>query len=203
MTARSSRAKPATPDERRRQIFDASVALFATQGYRAVSVADITEKIGVSQGTFYTYFRNKREVLDAILTQVHEQCLAALTTTTTPTDRSGFRQQLHDQALNLADYATSNAALVSIALFYSVGVDDQAREDGLQIFVDLARPVARELTHGVDKGWVRPELDVDFLAQAIIGAVVNACFPTLVGDQPVEPATVAASLLALLDHNRH
>jgi len=50
-------------------IFDAALALFSTQGFRATSVRDIAQKAGVSIGNVYHHFQDKdtifRELLDA------------------------------------------------------------------------------------------------------------------------------------------
>lgn len=41
--------------------------LFAEQGYDRTTTADIAKKAGVSEGTVYKHFKNKREILDALL----------------------------------------------------------------------------------------------------------------------------------------
>lgn len=51
---------------------DAAAALFAKQGYPETSVPDIVRAAGVSQGTFYQYFRHRREVLMALAEVAHQ-----------------------------------------------------------------------------------------------------------------------------------
>ncbi len=41
----------------------AALTLFADQGYQATTVADIAERAGLTQRTFFRYFSDKREVL--------------------------------------------------------------------------------------------------------------------------------------------
>ncbi|MEF2965443.1 TetR/AcrR family transcriptional regulator [Paenibacillus sp. M1] len=53
------------PQERKDEILNAAMELFASKGYEQTSVSDIVKKIGVAQGTFYYYFQSKEEVVNA------------------------------------------------------------------------------------------------------------------------------------------
>ena len=55
--------------DRRRQILDAAVRVFARQGFHTCRVADIADEAGVAYGLVYHYFRSKEEVLDTLFTE--------------------------------------------------------------------------------------------------------------------------------------
>jgi TetR/AcrR family fatty acid metabolism transcriptional regulator len=61
-TARSAAAAA----EKRRQILDAAVRVFARQGFHTCRVSDIADEAGVAYGLVYHYFRSKDEVLDTL-----------------------------------------------------------------------------------------------------------------------------------------
>ncbi|MCK4578956.1 MAG: TetR/AcrR family transcriptional regulator, partial [Candidatus Marinimicrobia bacterium] len=46
-------------DERKTEFLDAARELFYSLGYEQTSVNTIIEKVGVSKGTFYHYFKSK------------------------------------------------------------------------------------------------------------------------------------------------
>jgi AcrR family transcriptional regulator len=52
---------------RRRELVEAAYKAFATKGYHTTSVAETVREAGVSHGTFYNYFDNKRHILDEVL----------------------------------------------------------------------------------------------------------------------------------------
>ena len=52
--------------ERRQQILDAAVRVFARKGFHLARVADIAREAGVAYGLVYHYFRNKEDLLEAI-----------------------------------------------------------------------------------------------------------------------------------------
>jgi AcrR family transcriptional regulator len=55
--------------DRRRQILDAAVRVFARQGFHSCRVSDIADEAGVAYGLVYHYFRSKEEVLDTLFTE--------------------------------------------------------------------------------------------------------------------------------------
>ncbi len=58
----------------------AATRMFAERGVSATSVADIVRAAGVAQGTFYLYFDTKDDVILAVVGEVAEQMLAAIST---------------------------------------------------------------------------------------------------------------------------
>ena len=46
---------------------DLALALLASRGVGAVSVLDLSERLGVSRSSFYWYFKNRDQLLDALL----------------------------------------------------------------------------------------------------------------------------------------
>lgn len=65
MTATSTRARQA--DQRRAELVDAALTLFAERGFRGTTIADIATATGTAHGLVYHYFRSKDELLEAIL----------------------------------------------------------------------------------------------------------------------------------------
>lgn len=55
--------------QKRKQILDAAVRVFADQGYHGARVSDIAEHAGVAHGLLYHYFASKDDVLRTIFTE--------------------------------------------------------------------------------------------------------------------------------------
>ena len=56
---------------KRSRIQDAAVALFHEQGVEATSVNEIVRRANVAKGTFYVYYKDKKELISQILTKQH------------------------------------------------------------------------------------------------------------------------------------
>jgi AcrR family transcriptional regulator len=61
----TSRSRQA--DRRREELLAVGLRLFAEQGYRATTIADIATATGTAHGLVYHYFQSKDELLSAIL----------------------------------------------------------------------------------------------------------------------------------------
>ncbi|HYC81824.1 MAG TPA: TetR/AcrR family transcriptional regulator, partial [Solirubrobacterales bacterium] len=68
----------APPAEKRRQILDAAVRVFARQGFHATRVSDIADEAGVAYGLVYHYFRSKDEVLNELFVERWSLLLSAI-----------------------------------------------------------------------------------------------------------------------------
>ena len=53
--------------QKKRKILEKAFELFRKNGYKDTKVEDITRKLGISKGSFYTYFKTKEELLCELL----------------------------------------------------------------------------------------------------------------------------------------
>ena len=59
----------APPIDRRRQILDAAIRVFARQGFNACRVSDIAREANVAYGLVYHYFDSKDQVLNELFVE--------------------------------------------------------------------------------------------------------------------------------------
>lgn len=63
-------------DQTRQALFAAAAAVVGEVGYRDASVARITERAGIAQGTFYNYFPSRQDLFDELLPRMGKTMLA-------------------------------------------------------------------------------------------------------------------------------
>jgi transcriptional regulator, tetR family len=56
--------------QKKRKILEKAFELFRKNGYKDTKFEDITRKLGISKGSFYTYFKTKEELLYELLENV-------------------------------------------------------------------------------------------------------------------------------------
>jgi AcrR family transcriptional regulator len=64
--------------EKPAQIIEAAFAVFGDVGYEATVIKDIAEKAGISSGTIYTYFNDKRDLFRATAQEGWNRFLAQI-----------------------------------------------------------------------------------------------------------------------------
>src|SRR5256884_4744721 len=68
----------APPADRRRQILDAAIRVFARQGFHACRVSDVADEAGVAYGLVYHYFQSKEEIMATLFTERWQIMLDAI-----------------------------------------------------------------------------------------------------------------------------
>ncbi len=87
---------PQQAAEKRRQILDAAVRVFARQGFHTCRVSDIADEAGVAYGLVYHYFRSKDEVLDTLFLERWDVLLEAIREVDAP-GRRRAREAVRDR----------------------------------------------------------------------------------------------------------
>src|SRR4051795_7363714 len=68
----------APPVDKRRQILDAAIHVFARQGFHACRVSDVADEAGVAYGLVYPYFQSKEEIMGTLFTERWQIMLDAI-----------------------------------------------------------------------------------------------------------------------------
>jgi AcrR family transcriptional regulator len=96
--------------ERKNELLEAAQELFFSKGYEQTSVESIIEKVGVSKGTFYYYFKSKVELLDNLTERLSKQILQEVKKIVERTDLDALTK------LNRVYAATRNTKFENIEL---------------------------------------------------------------------------------------
>lgn len=174
--------KPSTRADRRkaelrRDIIDTAFVCFAEKGYHATGIADIAAELGIGHGTFYRYFSNKREIIDHVIDELAARIVAALATENSPDAAEtldDYRAQIERIGAALTVILVQDRRVAQLLLFHATGIDDEltARLYGLLDTADAL--TAGYLEHGVDRGYLRADLDTANTAKAVTGMLLAA-----------------------------
>jgi AcrR family transcriptional regulator len=176
-------------DDKRQQILQAAVRVFARQGYEASPVGDVAREAGVAYGLVYHYFDSKDAVLEAVFREQWGRLLAAValaeeTGETAPEQlalvvRIVLRTWRDDPDL---------VRLLVREITRSSHIDDELDEIG-QAFASLERIVRR----GQDEGTFRREVDARLAAWMLYGALEEVLTGWVLGQLPDDAAGIAAA----------
>ncbi len=179
-TARAERTRAA--------ILEAAELLFAERGFEATRLGDVAEAVGIRRASIVYYFRDKRELYNAVLAGVFgdfsERAERAVL-------GSGSLAQRIEAAVTVwVQYVGERPALVRLLLREVADATPQRRSEllpHLRPFLELAERVRKEL-RASDLDVPAPVDPVHF-ASAIAGATVFfvAAMPALVPDLKLDP----------------
>jgi AcrR family transcriptional regulator len=168
--------KTAAPTARRRQeIIEAAYEIFAEKGYHASGIADIAERLDIGHGTFYRYFKNKRDILDHVVDYGVGRFFTAIVVEglTVPSTAEEYRAQITDLGNRLySQVAEEDPRLPRMILFEASAIDADMLERVLGLIETAATMIAPMLAFGVSRGFVRQNLDVQAAARALVGTMI-------------------------------
>jgi TetR/AcrR family transcriptional regulator, fatty acid metabolism regulator protein len=181
--------------DRRAELLDAAVRVFAAKGFHASRVGDIANEAGVAHGLLYHYFRSKEEVLETIF----RETWSGLVRETERIEVSGvpFREQLRRFARIYLGSWLVTPELVRV-LVREVGRSPEVGErvDEIRgLFLALRRIVESAR----DRGEVRADVDVGFAATAFYGALEEILTGWVLGQLPAEEEDVEQAVVTVVD----
>jgi AcrR family transcriptional regulator len=183
--ARGRRPPPEELVERRRtQIIEAAYEVFAIKGYSATGIADIAERLGIGHGTFYRYFKNKRDILDQVVDYGVERIMQALEVETAEpaTTLEEFRDQLRRIGESLFALLDSEPGLGQVVLLEATSIDEEMTQRVLGLIDTFGALAGAFLQNGVKRGFLRQDLDTDSVGRAVTSLTLPGLFAAVRGD---------------------
>jgi AcrR family transcriptional regulator len=166
--------------DRRQELLDAAVRVFARKGFRAARVGDIAEEAGVAHGLLYHYFRSKDEVLETIFRDTWHLLVAE----TERIEASGAT--LPEQLRRFARIYLGSWLVTPDVI--GVLVREVARSPQVGETVDEIRGVLRALARMIEaarsRGEVRADCDATLAAWAVYGALEEILTGWVLGQLP-------------------
>jgi TetR/AcrR family transcriptional regulator, fatty acid metabolism regulator protein len=164
----SSKAAPAI--DRRRQILDAAIRVFARQGFHSTRVADIADEAGVAYGLVYHYFKSKEEVLNELFSERWSLLLIAIEEADSSAQLSP-RAKLEAVAGFIVESYRHNPELMKVII---VEVTRAANSFGRTHLPEIRRAydsIAKIVAEGQQAGAFRGDVDPGFASMSFYGAI--------------------------------
>ena len=180
LTTNPDPVKEAITEARRTQILDAAGQVFAEKGFHSATVKDVARAAGVADGTIYNYFKNKNDLLVAMVNRLGEisqfaHQLEQFSGEATPQEIVAFMLD------NRTALLERNQAKLQ-ALIPQIISDPELRS---HFYHSLAKPTMAIVERGwqaqIDQGHIRP-IDSKLLVRVLIGSFLGIAVLDLIGD---------------------
>ncbi len=193
--------RPDVSEERRNQILEAAMAVFARQGFDQARMDDIAQEAGLSKGALYLYYKSKDAIISAILQFLFSQAMKKLRGFLENEEQGSVREQL----LLLNQYYIAEmkwmVSLLPLSFqFYAVAARQRTVRQFLKrYFKDYREVLAALVQRGIDRGEFQPVQSED-VAIAITALCEGLALLWMVDPDATQwENTGEASFLLLLD----
>jgi AcrR family transcriptional regulator len=161
--------------ELRGEIVDGAFAEFSERGYHQTGIADIARRVGIGHGTAYLHFKNKRDIVDHVVDELVARVMDALAAENSPdaaTTLEEYREQSLRIARALASILMEDPRASRMLLLEATSVDAEMTERVMGLLDVASQLVAGYLENGIERGYVRADLEVAPTADAVVGMVL-------------------------------
>ncbi|MFI5173475.1 MAG: TetR/AcrR family transcriptional regulator [Terriglobia bacterium] len=156
-------------NDKRREILQAAIRVFARSGFFNSKVSDVARRAGVADGTIYLYFRNKDDLLISLFDQIMSEFVTrAIETLATTRDVVEKLRRLAALHLDSLGRNRELAIVFQIELRHSSKFMSRFSRTRLADYFDLIRNVVRE---GQRTGRFRKELNEKIVTKCFFGAL--------------------------------
>jgi AcrR family transcriptional regulator len=159
----------APPVDRRRQILDAAIRVFARQGFHRCRVSDIADEAGVAYGLVYHYFDSKDQVLNELFTERWSLLLTAIEEVDAKSIPA--REKLDAVAAFIIDSYRHDPELMKVII---VEVTRAANSFGRTHLPEISRAydsIAKIVAGGQASGEFRQDVDAEWASMWFYGAI--------------------------------
>lgn len=170
----------------RARLLAAAAQAFAARGFHDTKVSDIVQAAGLTQPAFYLYFASKEAIFAELIAtfQARLQQLIAAAAPVGPGDPRAAAQHIRANLEAVYNLLDADHALTRVVLFHNPDAD------GLRDA--LAGLMRAQLLQAQAAGLVRPALDLDVAALALVAIVEQLARRWLLTGEKDAPALAAA-----------
>lgn len=186
---------------RTRTIAGAALGLFLERGVESVTIDDIAREAQVAKGSFYRYFEDKTELVDAIFEPVAalmraamQRCEEALRAAD---DRESLVEAYQGLARDLIPITIGYLDVIRLYLQENRAPGHGARAPIRALALDVEKRAVRLTEIAVDKGLLAVP-DPRISALAVVGAIEQLALGFLGGRLDAPPPDVASTLIDLV-----
>ncbi|MFL5842581.1 MAG: TetR/AcrR family transcriptional regulator [Thermoleophilaceae bacterium] len=167
MSAASSRAAAAA--DKRRQILDAAIRVFATRGFHACRVSDVADEAGVAYGLVYHYFDSKEEILNTLFSERWQIMLDAIA----EIDRQevSARDKLYLVASFIIDSYRHEPDLMKVIIVEVTRAANSFGREHLAKIREAYEMIGQIVQKAQREGVFKPDISPDFAALMFYGAI--------------------------------
>ena len=175
-------------EKRREQILLAAARVFKAKGFHGARTEDICAEAGLSAGTVFRHFPDKRAMIAAISEAEYEHYQAEIRRLATKESLQGMA---HITQAELAELISPTDFDLGVDTWLELSRDPESKQRMLAFDAKLRTLLAKELARGQTEGWVRASLDPRGAATVILAVFSGLSFDQAVG-VPTQRSTASA-----------
>jgi AcrR family transcriptional regulator len=157
--------------ERREQILQTAVELFAKRGFAEVTTREIAGAANINEATIYKHFASKEELFDAVVSYFGNQVVERTKAVEIQLDED-LRSNLTTIASNVIRYVREDPKIMRLMLYSALQEHSFAEDMFRQSLNVIFQKTETLIRSNQEEGKVRKDIDPYYAALSFIGVLV-------------------------------
>ncbi len=186
---------------RRIQLVDAAVKVFARKGYNSASITDIIEAADVARGTFYLYFDSKLDVFHAVMDRYIDlfRGVVAREVARSYGNPLSARANIRQSLLEWLRFYKENRELSKVVFREAMAIEPEYEKRCLEMMESCFQHWRKSIERFQKVGFVRRDLDPNFLQMAFCGIMINVVLRYIIPDPNADIERVADQWIGFIE----
>jgi AcrR family transcriptional regulator len=169
----------------REMIFQAASRVFSEKGYHKAQIADIVKTAGISTGSIYAHFKDKRDLYEQIIRENLDSLrnrLKELSQTQNPGDVRQRILQWQPAYVAFFDYVEANPEQILLIVRGGFGVDEENGMITWEFFNAFASDIAEDFRKWQELGFIQG-VNPELMGHTVIGMCLHVALSYLMDRQ--------------------
>jgi AcrR family transcriptional regulator len=194
-TKRPTRTRQ-SKEQRIADILDSAEEVFNEHGYEKATVAEIAERVGVVEGTVFSYFKSKHDLVFQITKRWYLTRFAELKKGLRGI--VGTRNRLRYITWSQLIAVTERAEFSGVILLAARGIDKKFTREINTLYGQYTLPLIQTLKEGMEAGEVRKDIHPELVSHMLYGGIEQLLWKMLQDGQKINTEEVADEMVALV-----
>jgi AcrR family transcriptional regulator len=183
--------------DRREEIIQAGIEIFAAKGYYNTHIAEIVESVGIAKGTFYLYFNSKKDLFISLIKRYEDIFLELFDIDILVAETEDLKSFFNKLLKKIFSLYKENENLSIIILREAVAVNEKFREEFKEMDARRFKRINNLYQFLLDNNYLNQEIDYDYFVCVFVGIMESIVMRRLLLSEQefnVEEAADKASL---------
>jgi len=178
----------------RTKILEALNSLLEKKDFQAITWAEIANTAGVNEALIYKYFRNKRNLLHQLLSEILEGFVEDLTDELNGSIE-GAMNKLRKFVWSHIHIYNRQRVFAKILVLEVRNYPGYFRSETYQFAKNFGKILAEIIEEGIQDAIFRDDIPVWDMRQIILGAIEHICLPNIVYNREMDPTVLTERIM--------
>lgn len=183
--------------DRKEEIIQAGIEIFADKGYYNTHISEIVESVGIAKGTFYLYFNSKKDLFISLINRYEDIFLELFDIDVLAAETDNLKLFFSKLLTKIFSLYKEHENLSIIILREAVAVNEKFREEFKKMEARRFQRINNLYQFLLDNHYLDQEIDFDYFVCVFVGIMESIVMRRLLlSDQEfnAEEAAVKASI---------